>query len=153
MIGLPIPVAILGAAFALAVGSCASQPQPPAEEPLTQQNSSHPSETVTPLLQQALTNVPGKTFTSAVVTFPPGSRATPHRHGDDFVYAYVLQGTISSELEGQPAHVYHRGENWSEPPGAHHLATENTSSTDPAKLLVVFVGPTGAPLKVDDSHG
>jgi hypothetical protein len=48
--------------------------------------------------------------------------------------------------------VYHQGENWSEQPGAHHLATENTSPTEPAKLLVVFIAKTGEQLKVDDPH-
>ena len=48
--------------------------------------------------------------------------------------------------------MYHQGENWSEQPGAHHLATENTSPTEPAKLLVVFVATTGEQLKVDDPH-
>ncbi len=62
----------------------------------------------------------------------------------------MLEGTVSSQLEGEPAHVYHHGENWSEQPGAHHLATENTSPTNPAKLLVVFIATTGEPLKVDD---
>ncbi len=94
--------------------------------------------------------MPGKTFTSAIVTFPPGARALPHRHGDAFVYAYVLEGSVSSELEGEPARVYHQGENWSEEPGAHHLATANTSTTEPAKLLVVFLATTGDQLKVDD---
>jgi quercetin dioxygenase-like cupin family protein len=99
-----------------------------------------------------LPNVGGKTFTSAIVTFPPAARAVPHRHGDAFVYAYVLEGAVSSQLEGEPAHVYHQGENWSEPPGAHHLATENTSPTESAKLLVVFIATTGEQLKVDDPH-
>jgi hypothetical protein len=31
---------------------------------------------------------PGKTFTSAIVTFPPATRAVPHRRGDASVYAY-----------------------------------------------------------------
>jgi quercetin dioxygenase-like cupin family protein len=113
---------------------------------------SYPSETLTPLFEQALPNDAGKTFTSAIVTFPPAARAVPHRHGDAFVYAYVLEGTVSSQLEGEPAHLYHPGENWSEQPGAHHLATENTSTTEPAKLLVVFVASTGQQLKVDDPH-
>lgn len=111
------------------------------------------SETLSPLLQQALPNVAGKTFTSAIVTFPPGAHAAPHRHGDAFVYAYVLEGAVSSQLEGEPAHIYRQGENWSEPPGAHHVATENISSTDPAKLLVVFIATTGEQLKVDDPQG
>ena len=36
--------------------------------------------------------------------------------------------------------TYHQGENWIEQPGAHHVATENASNTEPAELLlVVFV--------------
>lgn len=108
------------------------------------------SETLSPLLQQALPNIAGKTFAAAIVTFPPGAHAAPHRHGDAFVYAYVLEGAVSSQLEGEPGHVYRQGENWSEQPGVHHVTTENISSTDPAKLLVVFIATTGEQLKVDD---
>jgi quercetin dioxygenase-like cupin family protein len=147
MIGTRIASGLLTAAATAMVVGCtpAAAPQPgPAAPPS--------SETLAPLLQQALPEVPGKTFTSAVVTFPPAARAVPHRHGAAFVYAYVLEGTVSSQLEGEPVHVYHRGENWSEPPGAHHLATENTSPTEPAKLLVVFISNTGEQLKVDDPH-
>ena len=109
-----------------------------------------PSETVRPLLDMALPNVQGKTFTAATVDFPPGARAVPHRHGDAFVYAYVLDGAVASKLEGEPLQMYHQGENWVEQPGAHHVVTENTSPTEPAKLLVVFVSNTGDELKVDD---
>jgi quercetin dioxygenase-like cupin family protein len=82
------------------------------------------------------------------VTFPPAARAAPHRHGDAFVYAYVLEGTVSSQLESEPMRTYHKDENWTEQPGAHHVATENASPTTPAKLLVVFISTTGAQLKV-----
>jgi quercetin dioxygenase-like cupin family protein len=114
--------------------------------------SGHPAESLTPLIQQALPNVRGKTFTSATVTFPPGARAVPHRHGHAFVYAYVLAGTVRSWLDGEPMRTYHQSENWVEQPGAHHLATENVSDTQPAKLLVVFVSNTGEKLKIDDPH-
>ena len=142
------------AAVIVGCGAPAAEPQPvtPAAIPQADTAAPHPSETLAPLFQQALPDMPGKTFTSAIVTFPPAARAVPHRHGDAFVYAYVLEGAVSSQLEGQPAHVYHQGENWSEQPGAHHLATENTSPTEPAKLLVVFIATTGEPLKVDDPH-
>jgi len=112
--------------------------------------SKQPSETLSPLFTKALPNVKGKTFTSAIVAFPPNARAMPHRHGSAFVYAYVLEGTVRSRLAGEPVRTYHQGQNWSEQPGAHHLLTENTSRTAPAKLLVVFVADTGAKLKVDD---
>ena len=109
-----------------------------------------PSETLSPLFETALPNVEGKTFTSAIVDFPPGARAAPHRHGAAFVYAYVLDGTVASRLEGEPSRTYHQGENWVEQPGAHHVLTANTSRTKPAKLLVVFISHTGDKLKVDD---
>jgi quercetin dioxygenase-like cupin family protein len=109
-----------------------------------------PSETVKPLLQQAMPNLPGKTFTSAIVEFPPGAKAPPHRHGDAFVYAYVLAGSVRSQLNDGPTKVYAVGENWYEAPHAHHTLTENVSATEPARLLVVFVSKTGAPLKIAD---
>jgi quercetin dioxygenase-like cupin family protein len=147
MIAARIATGLLTTAVAAVVVGCGA-----AAEPQTDTASAHPAETLAPLFQQVLPNVGGKTFTSAIVTFPPGAHAAPHRHGDAFVYAYVLEGAVSSQLEGEPAHVYHQGENWSEQPGAHHLATENTSQTEPAKLLVVFIATTGEQLKVDDPH-
>ncbi len=108
------------------------------------------TETVTPLFSAPLPDVPGETLTSMLVSFPPAAQAVPHRHGDAFVYAYVLDGSVRSQLDGQPPQVFHRGENWSEPPGAHHVLTENVSATEQARLLVVFVAPTGAALKTDD---
>jgi quercetin dioxygenase-like cupin family protein len=156
MIGTRIAIGLLTTAVTALVVSCSPAAEPPADTaaaiPQADTAAPHSSETLAPLFQQALPNVPGKSFTSAIVTFPPAARAVPHRHGDAFVYAYVLEGAVSSQLEGQPAHIYHRGENWSEPPGAHHLATENTSETEPAKLLVVFIATTGEQLKVDDPH-
>jgi quercetin dioxygenase-like cupin family protein len=109
-----------------------------------------PSETLSPQFKTALPNVKGKTFTSAIVDFPPAARAVPHRHGSAFVYAYVLEGTVVSRLEGEPSRTYHQGEDWAERPGAHHVLTVNTSRTKRAKLLVVFISHTGDKLKIDD---
>src|ERR1700742_43444 len=67
--------------------------------PIMTAASTRPSETLKPLLQQALPNAPGQTFTSAVVDFPPNARANPHTHGQAFVYAYVLEGTVRSKLD------------------------------------------------------
>nr|WP_296073341.1 cupin domain-containing protein [uncultured Actinoplanes sp.] len=121
-----------------------------AQGPGTAAPSRRPTETLTPLLQQPLPNVTGKTFSSVIVEFPPGAGAAPHRHGEAFLYAYVLEGTVRSQLEGEPVVTYHQGESWVELPGVHHVLTENTSATEPAKLLVAFVSDTGDPLKVND---
>ncbi|RKT88004.1 Cupin domain protein [Saccharopolyspora antimicrobica] len=147
MNGIRIAAGLL--VVAALTGACAA-PEQPAEAPMAA--TQPPTETLTPLLQQALPNAPGKTFTSSIVDFPPGARATPHRHGEAFVYAYVLEGTLRSQLDDQPTSTYHQGQNWVEQPGAHHVLTENASRTDRAKLLVVFVSNTGDALKVDDPH-
>ena len=104
------------------------------------------------LLQQALPNAEGKTFTSQIVDFPPGAGAPPHRHGQAFVYAYVLQGAVRSQVDDRPATTYHQGENWFEEPGAHHVVAANPSSTERAELLVVYVSTAGDPLQANDPH-
>jgi quercetin dioxygenase-like cupin family protein len=141
---------VAGSAMAVACAATAgSSSRPPAEE----ETSAQPTESVFPLLERQLPNVPGESLTSVIVDFPPGARAVPHRHGDAFVYAYVLDGSVRSRLAGSPAHTYYEGQDWVENPGAHHLLTENTSRTETARLLVVFVDDTGAELKVDDPPG
>jgi quercetin dioxygenase-like cupin family protein len=152
MISMRIASSVVIAGTAAAVVGCSSATERPATPTTPVVASGHPSETLTPLIHQALPNIHGKTFTSATVTFPPGARAVPHRHGNAFVYAYVLEGAVRSQVEGEPMRTYHQGENWTEQPGAHHVATENVSNTEPAKLLVVFVSTTGEQLKVDDPH-
>jgi quercetin dioxygenase-like cupin family protein len=124
---------------AAAVVGCAPATERPTTPATAAVASEHPSETLTPLIHQALPNIQGKTFTPATMTVPPGDRAVPHRHGNAFVYAYVLEGAVRSQLEGEPMRTCHQGENWIEQPGAHHVATENASNTEPAELLVVFV--------------
>ncbi|MER6976286.1 cupin domain-containing protein [Streptomyces carpinensis] len=157
MIGMRIAAGLLSVATLTAATACSTSDQPAhAKMPTAAvaspaaMASTHPTETLKLLLQQALPNVKGKTFTSAIVDFPPNASALPHRHGRAFVYAYVLEGTVRSKLDDKPATTYHQGENWVEQPGTHHVLTENTSRTKPAKLLVVFVSNTGDKLKVDD---
>ena len=152
MIGMRIAAGLLAVTTLAGATACAADQSAAAPTPAPTATSAAPSETLTPLLQQALPDVADKTFTSAIVEFPPGARATPHRHGAALVYAYVLEGTVRSQLDDDPVTTYRQGENWIEQPGAHHVLTENTSPTDPAKLLVVFVANTGDKLKVDDPH-
>jgi quercetin dioxygenase-like cupin family protein len=99
------------------------------------------------------TNVPGKSLHAVTVHYPPGARSAAHRHANSaFIMAYVISGSIRSQLEGEPARVYHAGETWSEAPGAHHTISENASATEPAELLAVFLVDTGdGPLTTDDN--
>jgi quercetin dioxygenase-like cupin family protein len=99
------------------------------------------------------TNVPGKSLEGVAVSYPPGAKSEAHHHAKSaFIMAYVISGAIRSQVEGEPARVYHAGETWSESPGAHHTISENASATEPAELLAVFLLDTGdGPLTVDDN--
>ena len=108
------------------------------------------AETVVPVFRHELANAAGKEFTVVTVDFAPDGKADPHRHGQAFVFAYVLSGEVRSQLAGEAARTYRAGQSWFEPPGAHHLRTENLSLTRPARLLVVFVADPGERLKVND---
>jgi quercetin dioxygenase-like cupin family protein len=130
--------------------ACAPAQGHSSSTPVAAKIAKAPSETLSPLISQLLPNAPGKTFTAAVVRFPPDARAVPHRHGDAYVYAYVLEGSVRSKLKGQPQRTYRKGEYWVEQPGADHVLTANMSASRPARLLVIFVSDTGAKLKVDD---
>ena len=87
---------------------------------------------------EKLPHVPGKSITTAVVEFPPNAYSPAHRHPGS-VTAYVLKGTIRSQLGGGPAIAYKTGETWFEPPGTLHQFAENASATEPAALLATFV--------------
>lgn len=111
-----------------------------------------PAETLRPLVQEALPDVPGYRLTAVEVSFPPGAKAVPHRHGKAFLFVHVLAGSVRSQIEGEPVRTFRTGESWTEKPGDHHVLTENASAGEVAKLLVVFIAPEGNALKVDDSH-
>ncbi|MEU6322004.1 cupin domain-containing protein [Streptomyces sp. NPDC047009] len=154
MIGMRIAGGLVAAGITATVTACSPAVDrataTAAAAPAAAVASPRPTETLSPVFEQPLPNVKGKTFTSAIVDFPPNSHALPHRHGAAFVYAYVLEGTVRSQLAGEPVRTYHQGQNWVEPPGAHHVLTENTSRTKPAKLLVIFITNTGDKLKIED---
>jgi len=110
----------------------------------------------TPVVRTAFdrtTNVPGKSLVGVTVSYPPGAKSGAHHHANSaFIMAYVVSGAIRSQVEGEPARVYHAGETWNEFPGAHHTTSENASATEPAELLAVFLLDTGdGPLTTDDN--
>lgn len=100
--------------------------------------SSRPATIVKPLSCEPLAHVPGKSVTTALVEFPPGAYTGPHRHPGS-VNAFVVSGSIRSQMAGTPAKTYHAGEVWFEPSRALHLFAENASGTEPARLLATFV--------------
>jgi quercetin dioxygenase-like cupin family protein len=99
---------------------------------------------VTPNFQHAIPNIAGKSLTAVVVDYAPGAASSAHVHAKSaFIYAYVVSGAIESQVNDGPKRVYHAGESFFEEPGAVHRVSRNASSTEPAKLLAVFVVDSG----------
>lgn len=97
-------------------------------------------ETVTPVFERAMPNLPGKSLIALEVLYEPGGASPPHRHPKSaFIYAYVVSGEILSAVDDEDPKLYRAGEGWHEIPGAYHRVSRNASDTVPAKLLAVFV--------------
>jgi quercetin dioxygenase-like cupin family protein len=97
-------------------------------------------EQVKPVFKHVIPNAEGKSMVAVVVTYPPGAKSPAHHHAPSaFIYAHVLSGAIRSQVDDQPAKVYHAGEGFYEMPGSHHRISENASDKEPASLLAVFV--------------
>jgi quercetin dioxygenase-like cupin family protein len=97
-------------------------------------------EQLKPVFEHGLPNVNGKRMVAVVVTYPPGAKSPAHHHARSaFIYAYVLSGTIRSQVDGAAPRLYHVGEDFFEMPGSHHRISENASDSEPASLLAVFV--------------
>ena len=54
---------------------------------------------VTPLMQKALPDLPGKEGMLVAVEFAPGFSDKAHRH-DAHVFVYVLEGAVEMQVEG-----------------------------------------------------
>lgn len=113
-----------------ALHSASDQHQTPA--------AARPATIVRPVACEKLPNVPGKSITTVVVEFPPGAFSPRHRHPGS-VTAFVLEGTVRSQLDNGPAETFTVGQSWFEPPGTIHMFAENASATEPASLLATFV--------------
>lgn len=112
----------------------------PLSHALAQQATESKNAKVTLVYQHELPNVPGKSIKGVLVEYGPGGYSPGHMHPKSaFIYATVLEGAISSQVNDGPVTVYTAGQSFSEMPGDRHSVSANASKTKPAKLLAVFV--------------
>lgn len=124
------PLSVLGAACAILVAAMPA--------------AAHgPGDVVTPLFEQAIPNIPGKSMIAVMVDYPPGGASVPHSHAKSaFIFGHVVSGAIETQVNDEPKRIVRAGESFYEPPGSRHPVSRNASSTTPAKLLAVFVVDT-----------
>ena len=102
-----------------------------------------PPSKAAPLMQRALTGIPGKEGLMLEVNIPPGGASPSHRHDAD-VFVYVLEGAVIMQVAGGEPKTLGVGQTFYENPADVHVRSENASKTEPARLLVFFVKNSGA---------
>lgn len=111
------------------------------------QATAQAGDTVSVLMKQHLADMAGKEATVLTVDYAPGAASDPHVHPGS-VFAYVLEGTVVTQLEGEQPMTYTKGQSWYEPPKKPHVVSKNASMTEPAKLLVFLLSQQGESIKV-----
>jgi quercetin dioxygenase-like cupin family protein len=87
------------------------------------------------LQQLGLPDAAGRNGTMLTVSYSPGQASLPHVHPGS-VFAYVLEGEVESQMEGEQPMRYKAGQYWYESPRHPHVVSRNVSDTQPARLLV-----------------
>ena len=97
----------------------------------------------TELLRESPERLRGDQVVMVSVEYPPGAISPRHSHpGATFVY--IVEGTICSEVKGQPARLYSAGDSFYEPEGGWHSARNQSGKT--VRLIAYIMAPAGAVL-------
>ncbi len=105
-----------------------------------------PKEKITSLIKTKLVGVEGKEVNIVHISVPPGFATERHFHPGQ-LFLYVLEGSVTIEMEGDAPLKLGPGDVVEEPPGR-PMVGKNLSSTHGAKLLVFQIGEKGKPLTV-----
>lgn len=102
------------------------------------------------VMSQALPAVNGAHLKAVLleVRYGPGEASTPHTH-PCAVVGYVIEGSLRTQVEGQPEVVYKTGQSFYEAPNGVHLVSANASTTKPAKFLAYLICDRDTPLSID----
>ncbi len=92
--------------------------------------------TVLQLIMEKVPQLDGKNLTATTVEvgYPPGADSQPHSHSCP-VFAYVVEGTIESQVKDQPVASYSAGQTYDEPLRGVHAISRAAIDTMPARLL------------------
>lgn len=80
-----------------------------------------------------------------VAELAPGSQVGRHMHPNP-TFAYVLEGEVTVEIDGQPPRLYKAGQAWVESLMTWHNALNRGSR--PARFLVVYAAEEGKPTAI-----
>jgi quercetin dioxygenase-like cupin family protein len=86
------------------------------------------------------------------VNYGPGEASPPHSH-PCAVIGYVVEGSIRTQVKGEPEVIYTAGQSFYEAPNGIHLVSANASSTEPAELVAYLICDHDTTLSVNVPEG
>jgi quercetin dioxygenase-like cupin family protein len=102
------------------------------------------------VLSKRLTKLAGDHLKAVLVEvqYGPGEASLPHSHPCD-VIGYVVEGTLRTQVQGEPEMIYKAGESFYEAPNSVHLVSANASQKVPLRFIAFFTCDHEAPLSTD----
>jgi quercetin dioxygenase-like cupin family protein len=100
--------------------------------------------TVDQLAVWPIDDLDGREARLLVVEVPSGVHAPTHHH-DGWQFVYVLDGVVTSQMDGEPAEHYETGQAWYERHEQRHLAFGNDGDVT-ARVLVFYLTRPGHPV-------
>ena len=94
-------------------------------------------------LQRGDLSAPGREAVMAIAEFPAGTQIGKHTHPGEEI-SYVLEGTLSLEVDGKAPATLKAGDYFLIPAGQAHNARNTTSGA--AKVLATYIVEKGKPL-------
>jgi quercetin dioxygenase-like cupin family protein len=100
-------------------------------------------ETATTITGQAIRFPQGDNqFTAVIAEVAPGGQVGRHMHPVP-LFVYMLEGTLSIEMDGHGVHTFNAGQGFAEVTNAWHNGRNPTDK--PVRFLIVFAGQKGTP--------
>ncbi|WP_137125063.1 cupin domain-containing protein [Roseomonas sp. HF4] len=144
---------LLTCALALLGPAAMAQQAPPAAMPHGAGQPAHgrpasaaPTFRATVLLETPLLGTEARTYRLYTVDLAPGGATPRHMHPGDEI-ALVTHGSVTLEVDGEPARTFEVGQTFHPRPMIPHVA-RNASTTAPARVIVTSITEAGKPSTV-----
>jgi quercetin dioxygenase-like cupin family protein len=143
--GLVLTLAVIALAAVPSLGS--------AQEPVQPARDTTPKRSRV-VFAHALAPLDGSHLKATIVEvrYGPGESSPAHSHPCP-VIGYVIEGALRTQVQGEPAVVYHAGQSFYENPDQGHLVSANASRTDSLRFLAYFTCDRDTPLSVAAPSG
>ena len=96
-------------------------------------------------LQHRASSIPGREIVQVLTEIPAGVESGWHQHPGEEV-GYILAGTVTMEIEGQPTLTLNAGDPFLIPPRTSHNATDLGPET--GRMLSTYIVEVDEPLAV-----